>query len=150
MRCFDNGQRISTAVVLPGNHLLQVYPEKEEFESFDSWRSKWLLHSNGITFEETLADGTVLKVVTKSMLRLMKVLEEFNLPEFKTYFRLVEKLNGCTVRVTMHNGDVWILEQSLDFFAPPIVLKNGVYLNYEWTQMKPVMWLIMVAFTDPE
>lgn len=78
--------------------------------------------------------------------RLQKEMAEFDDKCYLTEFKKAEKLTDNIVAVTDYDGITWIVERNLNFFEPPIVMRNGEEVKADpwWPCLTSVRWLLMV------
>ena len=66
-------------------------------------------------------------------------------------FKLATQLTDSIVHVTDYEGVTWIVERSLNFFEPPIVMRNGEEIKADpwYPALTSVKWLLMVMHCVP-
>jgi hypothetical protein len=114
-RAFRGWARISTAIVLPSEVLLQVFPFKQEFATVAEWKKAWPAATR---FRTTgLPTGYS---------RREAEFGEFVHSDNSWLISSVQRIGKDSVRLTLNDGSTAVITRSLNFAEPPVVSREGV------------------------
>lgn len=149
IRAYSGDNRIATAVYRH-NSLLQVYPEKKEFDSEEVWKQQHEADRYEILQQVKSSKPKKKSVATQ---RRDKEVMQFFEPDYNWLLKelVVERDENSLplIRAKLVNGEGWTIFRSENFFEPPTLTKNGEPFTLYDREFSPaftsITWLIMVC-----
>jgi hypothetical protein len=127
-RAFRGWARISTAVVLPSNTLLQVFPFKQEFATVAEWKKAWpaatRFRTTGLPTGYSRREAEFGELVHADNSWLITS---------------VQRISEDSVQLTLNDTSKAVITRSLNFAEPPVVSREGVTFIDGTRRYKPDM-----------
>ena len=150
-RAFQGPERISTAVLLKDNSVLQVYPSRVTYASMSAWRAAW---PQATDFKDDAPPvGAKPKKMGPSEKRREYEFAEFLHTDYRWLIDSVKRVDDETLELVLNDTSKCIVKRSLDFLTPPQIWRNDVkYTHYDSYSpaVTAVRWLMMLLFVTPE
>jgi hypothetical protein len=166
-RAFQGLLRMSTAVSLKDDTVLQVYPSKHEYSTLDAWKSAWPdceytvnqrttttdVDAEHAAAEAAPAPGPAAKKLRGSAGRREYEFAEFLHNDYKWLIRSVTRTDEETLDLVLNDGSACRVKRTLDFVRPPEITRNEMkYIqSYNYSPaITAVRWLMMLMFVTPD
>jgi hypothetical protein len=150
IRAFVGDQRIATAV-FHGGGILQVFPEKKQFENIAAFKFTFAKANPSVTFQDGNAEIPA-PLNPKVQGRIDREMAEFFEAVNTDMIQEAHRVDNQTIRAILRGSPIlWEIHRGPNFFVAPRVLKDGQPVhNFDWTpSLTSLKWLLMLAFLEP-